>query len=140
MDLYASMSFEGMRNSGDGVAGKPAMVGQRTLKDYIFRPPEELYDLEADPVEVRNLASDPDHQGKLLEMRAALEQWQNDTEDLWLWRDGTSVWRYRYQGYHRDGLRIPDRFDFDPENPGNRDPDLRVVELDSEKVYKSPAV
>jgi N-sulfoglucosamine sulfohydrolase len=140
MDLYASLSFQGMRNSGDAATGKPAMVGQRTLKDYIFRPPEELYDLETDPAEVRNLATDPAHKDKLLEMRAALEQWQNDTEDLWLWRDGTSVWRYRMHGYHRDGLQIPDRFDFDPENPGNLDPNGHYVELDATKVHQTPVM
>lgn len=129
MDLYASLSFEAIRNSGDIEAGKPAMVGQRTLKDYIFRPPEELYDLEADPSEVHNLATDPAHQEKLVEMRKALEQWQNDTRDLWLWRDGTSIWRYRDQKYVREGLRIPDRFDFDVLNPGNSDPALKIVDL-----------
>ncbi|PKS08024.1 hypothetical protein jhhlp_006636 [Lomentospora prolificans] len=134
MDLYASLSFEGIRNSGDEAAGKPTMVGQRKLRDYIFRPPEELYDLEADPAEVTNLADNPDYKEKLLEMRQALEQWQNETQDLWLWRDGTSVWRYRYHGYHREGLRIPDRFDFDVDNPGNRDPALKVVELDVNKL------
>ena len=137
MDLYASLSFQAMRNSGDAATGKPAMVGQRTIKDYLFRPPEELYDLETDPSEVFNLANNPEYKEKLLEMRAALEQWQNDTQDLWLWRDGTSVWRYRMHGYHRDGLQIPDRFDFDPENPGNVDPVGQYVELDSTKVQQS---
>lgn len=134
MDLYASLSFQGMRNSGDSATGKPAMVGQRTLKDYIFRPPEELYDLDDDPAEINNLANDSKHESKLLEMRKALEQWQNDTQDLWLWKDGTSIWRYRAHGYHRDGLQIPDRFDFDPENPGNLDPAGEYVELDPSKV------
>lgn len=129
MDLYASLSWEGVRNSGDAAAGRPVMVGQRTLKDYIFRPPEELYDLQEDPAEVRNLAANPAHQQKLLEMRAALEKWQEDSQDLWLWKDGTSVYRYRLHGYGRDGLRIPDRFDFDVENPGNRDPEMSFVQL-----------
>ncbi|KAJ9261715.1 hypothetical protein DTO195F2_3973 [Paecilomyces variotii] len=119
MDLYASLSFDGMRNSGTPTA--PAMIGPRTLKDYICRPPEELYDLENDPAEVRNLASDPTYKETLLEMRSALEKWQEETGDLWLWRDGTAVLRYRNWGYEREGLRIPDRFDFDVENPGNRE-------------------
>ncbi|KAL1870611.1 hypothetical protein Plec18167_007375 [Paecilomyces lecythidis] len=118
MDLYASLSFDGMRNSGTPTA--PAMIGPRTLKDYICRPPEELYDLENDPAEVRNVASDPTFKETLLEMRSALEKWQEETGDLWLWRDGTAVLRYKNWGYEREGLRIPDRFDFDVENPGNR--------------------
>jgi N-sulfoglucosamine sulfohydrolase len=134
MDLYASLSFQGMRDSGDPKKGILAMVGQRTLKDYNFRPPEELYDLQNDPAEIHNLANDHGHKEKILEMRKALEHWQNDTHDLWLWRDGTSVWRYRMHGYHRDGLQIPNRFDFDPENPGNLDPAEQYVELDVSKL------
>ena len=49
-DLYASYKFEGMKNSGT------VMVEQRTLKDYLFRPDKELFDLENDPDEIRNLA------------------------------------------------------------------------------------
>jgi uncharacterized sulfatase len=46
------------------------------------KPKEELYDLEADPHEVKNLADSPDHQATLKEMRAALDQWIKDTKDL----------------------------------------------------------
>ena len=70
-DLYASLSFEGMRN-----ASKQPMIGSRPLKDYIFRPAEELFDLENDSEEVKNLATDPEHQKTLLECRNTLEQWQ----------------------------------------------------------------
>jgi N-sulfoglucosamine sulfohydrolase len=115
MDLYASLSFEGMRNS------EPPMVGQRKLKDYIFRPPEELYDLDNDASEINNLAGEKEYEDVLKEMRAKLERWQEETKDLWLWRDGTSVLRYKHHGYGREGLKIPDRFDFDGERPGNRD-------------------
>ncbi len=46
------------------------------------KPKEELYDLEADPFEVKNLADSPDHQAVLKQMRAALDQWMADTKDL----------------------------------------------------------
>lgn len=118
MDLYASVSFEGMRNSA--TASSPAMIGQRKLKDYICRPPEELYDLQEDPVEIKNLAQESGYQTILEEMRATVEEWQETTGDLWLWRDGTSIARYRTFNYAREGLKIPDRFDFDVANPGNR--------------------
>jgi arylsulfatase A-like enzyme len=45
------------------------------------RPPEELYDLQADPHELRNLAADPAHGGTLAEHRAALEEWITRTDD-----------------------------------------------------------
>jgi arylsulfatase A-like enzyme len=46
------------------------------------KPPEELYDAEADPHEINNLASSPKHQKKLKEMRAALDRWMKETNDL----------------------------------------------------------
>ncbi|TPX19028.1 uncharacterized protein E0L32_011272 [Thyridium curvatum] len=119
MDLYASLSWEGMRNSGSAAAdgGRPAMVGPRPLRNYICRPPEELFDLEADPLELDNLAGKEEHAGPLAEMRAALEAWQRQTGDLWLWRDGAPLMRYLSSNYAREGLRIPDRFDFDADRP-----------------------
>lgn len=114
-DLYASLSFDAVRNSG--TAEKPAMMGKRPVANYICRPPEELYDLEQDPEEVDNLASSPKHKQLLESMRAALEQWQDDTRDLWLWRDGISVHTLRHWGYEREGLKVPDRFDFDAADP-----------------------
>jgi uncharacterized sulfatase len=46
------------------------------------KPPEELYDVEADPDEVHNLVDDPRYQDKLKELRAALDQWMIDTKDM----------------------------------------------------------
>ena len=45
------------------------------------RPPEELYDLENDPFEINNLATDPNYQEKLKEMRNALYSWMKETND-----------------------------------------------------------
>jgi len=68
-DLYGSLTWEGIRNR------KPVMLGSRTLKDFIRRPPEELYDLEMDPLEIKNLAPDPAHRALLTELRSDLESW-----------------------------------------------------------------
>lgn len=46
------------------------------------RSQEELYDLQVDPYEMKNLATDPDHAETLKRLRFALEQWQNQTMDL----------------------------------------------------------
>ncbi|MBT3279746.1 MAG: sulfatase [Phycisphaerales bacterium] len=45
------------------------------------RAPEELYDLQADPNEIKNLATDPKYKKVLDEYRAALEGWLKDTDD-----------------------------------------------------------
>jgi arylsulfatase A-like enzyme len=46
-------------------------------------PPEELYDLDADPHEIQNLAASdaPEHRAALLRLRAALEKWIDETND-----------------------------------------------------------
>ncbi|OAI56631.1 sulfatase [Planctomyces sp. SCGC AG-212-M04] len=46
-------------------------------------PAEELYDLQADPHEIKNLADskDPAHAAKLKELRGVLEKWIEETND-----------------------------------------------------------
>jgi len=51
---------------------------------YIFmksKPIEELYDLESDPYEVHNLATDSIYSQKLKELRVQLKQWQTSIDD-----------------------------------------------------------
>ena len=54
---------------------EPALIMAQT------RPREELYDLKADPHELRNLASDPSHTAELTRHRKALEAWIIRTDD-----------------------------------------------------------
>jgi arylsulfatase A-like enzyme len=44
-------------------------------------PEEELYDLQEDPHEIRNLAKLPEHEATLKRLRAALEKWIEETND-----------------------------------------------------------
>jgi len=44
-------------------------------------PAEELYDLAADPHEIRNLAERPEHRSTLERLRGALEKWMVETND-----------------------------------------------------------
>jgi N-sulfoglucosamine sulfohydrolase len=46
------------------------------------KPREELYDTDADPDEIHNLASDPKYKKTLERMRAALDTWIKETKDL----------------------------------------------------------
>ncbi|HWR51061.1 MAG TPA: sulfatase-like hydrolase/transferase [Bryobacteraceae bacterium] len=48
------------------------------------KPPEELYDVERDPHELRNLTDSREHRGVLVEMRMAQERWALRTRDLGL--------------------------------------------------------
>ena len=45
------------------------------------RPAEELYDCTADPHETRNLAADPSMDKTLTRLRAALDDWIEETGD-----------------------------------------------------------
>ncbi|AQQ05363.1 hypothetical protein B0E33_18735 [Roseibium algicola] len=108
-DLYGSLSWQGMRLQ------RSVMIGDRPLRSYIRRPPEELFDLHNDPGEVNNLAEDPEYTAALMRYRALMEEWQRKTADPWLYKDGISV---RAVEHHlANGLELPDRFDFDPDNP-----------------------
>jgi N-sulfoglucosamine sulfohydrolase len=44
-------------------------------------PAEELYDIVADPYETKNLADSPEHQSVLIEMRAAVDRWIDESND-----------------------------------------------------------
>lgn len=93
------------------------MIGRRRLDRYIFRGPEELFDLDKDPEEVNNLVNKPEFEDVLKEMRAKVEKWQYLTEDIWLFKDGVSA--MTTEGGQRLGLKLPNRFDFDVKAPGN---------------------
>ena len=45
------------------------------------RPAEELYDINADPHEINNVAADPKFAGKLAELRDHLDTWMEETGD-----------------------------------------------------------
>ena len=58
------------------------------------RPPEELYDLEEDPYEIRNLAASPEHQDVLETLRAALETWIVESNDQGRFPESPEIIRY----------------------------------------------
>lgn len=61
-----------------------ARLGKRTLEAFEHRPDEELYDLQADPDEIVNLAKDPAHAAVLADVRAQLARWRTATHDPWM--------------------------------------------------------
>jgi N-sulfoglucosamine sulfohydrolase len=48
---------------------------------YLTRNPEELYDLQADPNCLTNLATDPNHTEALQQRRETLAEWLRDSQD-----------------------------------------------------------
>ena len=68
----------------DRLAKAGKLEGPAALFMQPAKPIEELYDLEADPYEVRNLADAPEHQETLKAMRTTLHTWMREVRDLGL--------------------------------------------------------
>jgi hypothetical protein len=68
-NLIKELAAEGKLNPVQAVLAAPG------------RPEEELYDLETDPYEIKNLAASPDHREILKRLRAELEKWIESTND-----------------------------------------------------------
>jgi N-sulfoglucosamine sulfohydrolase len=83
-DIYNSPTWQGILRRGD------KKMGERTVESFVHRPLEELYDLERDPHELKNVAADPAYADALKDLRARLKTWQEKTRDPWLVK-------YRYE-------------------------------------------
>ena len=77
-DLYNSPTWQGIKSRGDKT------IGKRNLATYVNRPREELYDLEKDPNELKNVAGDEAYAKVLTELRDKVKEWQEKTKDPWL--------------------------------------------------------
>jgi N-sulfoglucosamine sulfohydrolase len=80
-DLYNSATWQGVRKRGD------KMMGQRSVAQFVRRPREELYDLEKDPNELKNVAGDAKYAAVLAELRKRVKEWQEKTGDPWTIKD-----------------------------------------------------
>ena len=81
-DLYASPTWQGILKRGD------KKLGPRDLNAFLHRPREELYDLQKDPKELKNVAADPAYAAVLTDLRARVKAWQTRTKDRWLVKYG----------------------------------------------------
>ncbi len=77
-DLWGSETWQAVIKQGI------AQYGQRTVEAYQNRPAFELYDLEADPHEVHNLADDPQHAALVADLKQRIRTMQEQTKDQWL--------------------------------------------------------
>lgn len=81
-------------------ARQPAKMGSVDFVTYFHRPAEELYDVERDPAETRNLATDPSAAGTLEDLRKRLLAFRERTGDPWLQKAAAS-------GSHGGGFPAP---------------------------------
>lgn len=78
-DLWAASSWQAQfRTSLD------APYGTKTVGQYINRPKFELYDIQKDPHESKNLATDRDYNEILVEYQQKLKALQNEMQDPWI--------------------------------------------------------
>ncbi|MFQ5865561.1 MAG: sulfatase [bacterium] len=80
-DLFICKTWQGI------LKRKSKKMGKRNVRDYLKRPAEELYDIKKDPVESKNLASEPEYQKVLQELRVKLKTMRERTDDPWLIND-----------------------------------------------------
>jgi hypothetical protein len=78
MDLMPTMQEWRRLHAAEQLSGPAALFFRET------KPIEELYDTQADPHEVNNLAHDPRHLEKLKDLREQLARWMIETQDLGL--------------------------------------------------------
>lgn len=57
-------------------------LGKNTQAWFNTKPVEELYDVQKDPWELKNLANDPKYKSKLEELRLAFKNWTNKVGDM----------------------------------------------------------
>jgi N-sulfoglucosamine sulfohydrolase len=77
-DLWGSPTWQSILKSNT------TMMGQRSVEQYLKRPKEELYDLTADPNELKNLAGDAKQASMLKDLQDKLATWRKATNDPWL--------------------------------------------------------
>jgi N-sulfoglucosamine sulfohydrolase len=76
-DLVAASTWQSI------VRAREEYFGKRQLTSFLRRPEYELYDLERDPLETNNLASDSAYSQILNEYRGKLSAFQKSTNDPW---------------------------------------------------------
>lgn len=76
-DAVRSPTFQAMRRLRDAGTLTPEQMACFVAP----RPAEELYDIENDPHELKNLAADPAYADVLSHLRSTLDAWQRETSD-----------------------------------------------------------
>ena len=99
-DDSSFLTIRRLAEEGKVTPAQAAPYGQRVA--------EELYDLDNDPDEVINLAEDPAHADVLNEMRAALADWIEDTDDKGQYPRSQAAMDEITERFATDWLRSPE--------------------------------
>ena len=83
-DLWASSTWQAQL-----AKGQDAMYGPRTVRNFVQRPKFELYEIDKDPHESKNLASEPEYKDILLKYQEKLKEFQIKANDPWVMK-----WKY----------------------------------------------
>jgi N-sulfoglucosamine sulfohydrolase len=78
-DLWAASSWQAQWDKGMN-----APFGLKTVREYLHRPAFELYRIDKDPWESRNLAGNPEYVEVLKKYQERLRNWQSKLNDPWL--------------------------------------------------------
>tara|TARA_R110002111_G_scaffold149022_1_gene216067 strand:- start:165 stop:1007 length:843 start_codon:yes stop_codon:yes gene_type:complete len=85
-------------------------LNEAQAKFWKNKPFEELFDLQSDPDEVNNVASDPANAAKLTELRGQMKTWMVETKDMGLFPEA-EMHRVVGEGSPR-GYAISGKIDF----------------------------
>ncbi|GAL81963.1 choline-sulfatase [Algibacter lectus] len=77
-DLWAASTWQATYRANE------EYFGPKKVKDYLFRPEFELFDLSKDPKEVNNLATNKDFDEVLENMKTRMKHFQSKTKDPWM--------------------------------------------------------
>ena len=80
-DLFSSLTYQDiLHHTSNNVSTK----WYKTLDQYYYRDEYELYDLDKDPLESKNVIDDPVYQNIANDLKDKLRQWLMNTNDPWL--------------------------------------------------------
>ena len=83
-DLWAASSWQAQYTRG-----REANYGTRTVAEFIRRPEFELFRIDQDPHETKNLALDPEYEPVLRRYQERLAEMQRELQDPWVIK-----WKY----------------------------------------------
>ena len=88
-DLYSSPTFLDILNN---TMNNQPTHWFKTLNQYYYRDQWELYDIENDPHELKNLATNSKYSNILKELQDKLHKWRDATDDPWIcWPQGVHL-------------------------------------------------